>query len=501
MSKEHGKRKETSFYSGVLLTSIGSMSNIVVLFIETIVAVRILSQDAYGTYVLLIAVANFLVMGIDFGCKIAVTQQIASAKPEDQGVIVNSVILFRIFTCLVMAGIVWFSRDILLWLEPNGNLLLYASWVPAMFIVTSLDQLVEAMLKGFKQYQYVAISQTMRSLLRFGMTVLFLTVFKMGILGVVASWIISFALSFIFQYIMLPIRKRPVASLAVLSRILRFGAPIQATYFLWHVSGQVQVVILSSFAGTASVALFDVAAKIPMALQRFSESFISVYFPTMSSLLSNKEYKKAGWMLDQSLKLSSFLSGIGVLFVVAFSHDILTLLFSAQYASAALAFSVMMIAFHMMFLVNLLGYTLTSAGYPQLSLIENSVRAGVSLVASIALIPFFNVNGAAASRLLSNYASNPVAIWLLRKKDIPVNVRSFVTQTGLLWIGCAIGWYVPLLDLSLTMSIALRLTILALFVVINFMVGTVSLQEINALVPRSIWTKIGLRKQELADVA
>lgn len=498
MSVEPREKKETSFYTGVLLTSFGSMSNIVVLFAETVVAVRILSPEIYGVYVLLVAVANFLVMGIDFGCKIAVTQQIASAESNEQSTIVNSVILFRLVCCAMMALIIWAAQDILLWLEPAGNLLLYASWIPAMFIVTSLDQLVEAMLKGFKQYKHVAIAQTLRSILRFVLTVLFLSVFGMGILGVVASWITSFALSFAFQYYVLPIRKRLTVSLPVLRRVLKFGAPIQATYFLWHVSGQVQVVILSSFAGTASVALFDVAAKIPTALQRFSESFISVYFPTMSSLLSSKQNEKAAWMLDQSLKLSSFLSGIGVLFAVLFSRDIMTQLFSSEYSGAALAFSIMMVAFHMMFLVNLLGYTLTSAGYPQLSLVENSVRATVSLVASIILIPWLNVNGAAASRLLSNYASNPVAIWMLRKKDIPVTMSSFGIQTAILWAGCILGWFVPVLGQTLLVSVAIRVGIIASFIGLNILLGTVTVQEVHSLVPQSLLKRIGLVKPKLA---
>ena len=368
-----------------------------------------------------------------------------------------------------------------------------------MFIVTSLDQLVEAMLKGFKQYQHVAMAQVTRSLLRFGLTVLFLVPLQMGILGVVASWILSFTISFSFQYLMLPVSKRPIVKIGTLTEVLRFGAPIQVTYFLWHVSGQIQVVLLSTLAGPASVAIFDVAAKIPLALQRFSESFISVYFPTMSSLLSSKQYKKAGWMLDQSMKLSSFASGIGVLFAVLFSRDIIGLLFSEQYAGAALAFSIMMVAFHMMFIVNLLGYTLTSAGYPQLSLIENSVRATVSAVASLLLIPIFDFNGAAASRLLSNYASNPVAVWLLHKKEIPINIRSFGLQTVLLLIGATIGWYLPTWDTSLATNIALRLAIVLLFIGANLGFGTVSFREINALIPQSLLARIGLQKQELPD--
>ena len=109
MGNTEESSKETGFYKGVLLTSVGSMSNIVVLFAETIIAVRILAPEKYGIYVLMVAVANFLVMGIDFGCKIAVTQQIASASRKEQAYIVNSVIPFsdRYLPLFCCARVVW----------------------------------------------------------------------------------------------------------------------------------------------------------------------------------------------------------------------------------------------------------------------------------------------------------------------------------------------------------------------------------------------------------
>lgn len=489
-----------SFYRGVLLSGTGSVITITMLFAETALAVRVLTAENYGIFVLLVAITNFVVMGMDFGCKIAVIQQIASSDTQKQIQIVNSVVLFRLFVCIFASAILWYSHDALRWLDPTGMLMSYVAWLPVMFIFTSLDQLFEAMLKGFKRYQHVAIAQTGRSILRFGLTVLFVVGFQLGPQGIIFSWIFSFAFSSMYQYALLPVPKRLKMDRSLLNGILRFGVPIQATAFLWHVSGQIQVVLLSALAGPSSVAIFDVAAKIPMALQRISESFISVYFPTMSTLLSNKNYDEAGRVLAQSLKLTSFVVAAGVLMGIAFSREAMVILFSAEYRVAAFAFSLMLLSFHMMFVVNLFGYTLTSAGFPKLSLVENSVRALTSIAATLILVPIYNFNGAASSRLLSNYAAWPVVVWLLQKKNIPVYVRSFLRQSGLLWMASIVLWLTINSDLPAASSVISRLSVIVGFIAVNLFTSTVSLQDLFSLVPGSIRKRFGLRAVALRDV-
>ena len=68
----------SGFRRGLVLTGSGSVATLGFLFLETVLVARLLPADIYGSYVLLLATANLLVMAIDFGCKSAVTQLIAS---------------------------------------------------------------------------------------------------------------------------------------------------------------------------------------------------------------------------------------------------------------------------------------------------------------------------------------------------------------------------------------------------------------------------------------
>ena len=494
------KVKEVSLYKGFAFTSLGSIINIVALFAESIIAVRLLTRVDYGIYVLLITVTNFVIMATDFGCKVSVTQLIASSDKDRQAVLTNSVMALRLLICLVMAGLVWSGQGLLTKIDPSRGLLLYAAAIPLMYVAASIEQLLGGILKGFKQYDTAATAQSLRSLVRVALSIGLLLFSSLGIWALVYSWVISFALAAIYQYVKLPVSKRWALHPPAVRDVLRFGFPIQISAFLWYVSWQVHILLLSTLAGPASVALFDVANKIPSALHRFSESYISVFFPTMSSLLADKRYDKASWMLEQSLRLSSFGIGIGVLFSVLFSREIMGLLFSSEYVGTASAFSLLMVAFHMTFLVHLIGYTLTSAGHPEKSLIENSVRAVLSSIAGVLLIPIFNFLGAAVGQLIANYAANPVALWLLRQTNIRVKIAPFAKQTAILIAFCIVGWFIGDMDIGLASSISYRLGLIVLFITASFMLSTVSIDDLHIVLPKSVIAKLGIRKPELSSV-
>src|SRR5438552_900130 len=98
MSEEPQRPNHPSaFRKGIVLTGSGSAVSLVALFLETLIAARLLTTDQFGTYILLVTVVNLLVVTIDFGAKTAVTQMIASSDRAQQAALTNSVVLFRLF--------------------------------------------------------------------------------------------------------------------------------------------------------------------------------------------------------------------------------------------------------------------------------------------------------------------------------------------------------------------------------------------------------------------
>lgn len=476
--------RRSNFRQGVLFTGLGTLVNIIALFLETMVAVRLLSTESYGIYVLLIAVVNFFVTVVDFGCKTAVTQFIASGDHSRQAALAHSTLMFRLLVLAVVSVVTWMARDMLQFLDPSGELVHYAAYIPVMLAVASLDELFLAVLQGFQTFQHMAIAQIGRSLLRLGLSIVFLAVLRLGVMALVFSWVISFALSTMYQYFVLPIPKRIRWQRSLLKEMLRFGFPLQLNRLLWYVSSRVDVLLLGAFVGPTGVAFYNIAATIPGALIRLAQSYVAVFFPTMAALLAEGKRKLATWMLDHSLRLCSFAGALGALGAVVFSREIITLLFSEKYAASSMAFALLMMAFHMTFLLSLTGYTLTAAGFPGRSLGQDGIHVVFAVVADVLLIPLLGFVGPAFAQVISSYVANPVSVWLLRRSGIRLTVTQYVKQAVLLWLCAALFWWTQ------PDGFAYKLAIIALFVVLNAALATISAEDLKLMLPDAVTRRL-----------
>lgn len=491
--KEHQLQltRRLGFYQGVIFTGAGTAANIAFLFLETMVAARLLDTDSYGIYVLLVVVINFLVMAVDFGCKTAVTQLIASSDRIRQAALANSALVFRLLVIAVVSPLIWLGRDLLLLVDPSRALVRYAAYVPMMLVVASLDELFLAMLQGFQAYHHMAVAQILRSVLRLCLSVLLLTVIDLGVMALIFSWTISFGISALYLYLALPLPERFACQRSLLREMLRFGIPLQLERFLWFVSSRVDTLLLGAFAGPTAVAYYAIAVGIPTALHRLSESYIAVYFPTMAALLADGKRRQAGWMLDHSLRLISFVMALVALTAVVFSRLIVTLLFSEKYAASSVVFALLMIALHMTVLVNLMGYTLTSAGFPGRSLGANVVRTTLAFLADLVLIPVLGFIGPAYASLIAYYTANPLSVWLLRRSSIGVTVVPYVKQTALLWLCAALFWW------TRPAGFTYNAAIIVLFLVLNIALSTVSRDDLRLVLPEAVIKRLGIRKEVL----
>lgn len=480
MVQEAQSPSRSSFYQGVVLTSAGTIVTIAFLFLETLIAARLVATESFGSFVLMIAVVNFLVMVIDFGCRTAVTQLIASSDPRRQAELANSTLIFRLVVVSVISVLIWLGQDLFLLVDESRTLTRYIVYIPIMLIVTSLDELFLGILQGFQAYSHMAIAQVIRSILRLGLSVLLLTVFDLGVLALIYSWIVSYAVSALYQYLYLPISKRFVYQQPLLSEILRFGFPLQLNRFLWFAASQSDILILGILAGPTSLAFYAVAARIPSALHRLAESYTSVYFPTVTTLLAEGKRKRATEILDHSLRLISLAMALVVFVAVVFSHEIIVLLFSEKYAASSFVFALLMIGFHMGFLVNLMGYTLTSAGYPGRSLAESVATTTLTIVGNLVLIPFVGFVGPAYASLIAKYVANPLSVWLLRRSGILVTVSPYVKQTALLILCSILFWWLQ------PAGLLYKFVLILLFIVLNISLTTISGDDISLVMPQSL---------------
>jgi O-antigen/teichoic acid export membrane protein len=477
--------RRLSFFQGVTYTSAGTALNIIFLLLETMVAVRVLDTESYGIYALLVIGVNFLVMLTDFGLTTSVTQLIAGSNPPRQATLASSAIVFRFAVVVVVSGITLLVPAAIFLLDPSLALLNYVIYIPVMLIMVGLDESLFGILQGYKAFQHMAIANGLRTILRLGLSVVFLLIFQLGIKGLIYSWIISFGVAVIYQVLVLPHPRRFSPNWHVLGEMLRFGFPLQLNRFLWFVSGRADILLLGAFMGPSAVALFEVAGRIPSALVRLTQSYSAVYFPTMTELLSKGETNRAHQLLNRSLVLVSFFMALAALISVIFGQEIIRMLFSAKYEASSMVFSLLMIGLQMNVLVTLMGYTLTSAGYPGRSLAANAIRETLIVVADLILIPLWGLIGPAFGKLAAYYMANPLSIWMLRRSRIRVVAAPYIKQTALLWLGAILFWWLQ------PQGFLIRAMMVILFIVINVALSTISRDDLALVLPQALSKRLG----------
>jgi PST family polysaccharide transporter len=453
---------------------------VISLFAETMIAARVLSTTDYGIYVLMLAVVNFFVTAVDFGFKAAVTQMIASGDRDEQAALANMAILARVVVVVAMAVLIWLVRDVLLLFDPSGDLLRLASLVPVLLAVLSFDELLLSIVQGFQLYQRLAIAQISRTLLRLILSAVFLLVLHDGVQGLIYSWIIAYGLAIIYEFFAVPVPKRIVFRKALFIELLRFGMPLQGNRFLWFLFSRIDVLLLGTLVGPMGVAYYSVANKVPDALRRLADSFIAVYYPTVSALFSNKRVKHAHWYLNHSLRLVSFLTALAALVSVVFGREIVILLFSDKYLISIPGFGLLMVAFHLMLTVNLLGYTLTAARQAVKSLAANVLLTITQAITDWLLIPPLNFVGPAVAGNLSALLNMPVNVLMLRRIGVQVAVSPLIKQTVLLLAFGGLSWWLE------PQSLVIRGGIVLIYIAACILLDAISIEDLSLVVPERI---------------
>ncbi|HEX5417056.1 MAG TPA: flippase [Chloroflexota bacterium] len=468
------------FRRGLLFTSSGAIVNLFLLAVETVVAARVLPVAIYGAYILLTTTVQFLMIVADLGCKLSVIQFLSRGEESRSRAVVATALGFRVATLAVLSGVVWLFHDLLRFVDPSPDLAFYVGFIPIMLVTSSLDELLSAMLQGFHRYRPMALAQITRGVLRVVLTSGLLIILHAGIVGLVASWSISFAVAVAYQYWSLPRRGLTNLSLTTLREILSFGASLQATSFLSFAASRLHVTLLGALAGVDSVAFFAAASRIPDALSTLKDSYFRVYFPSMTTLLAQKRHQTAQVLFDRSMRLISFGGALAAVTGTVFSRQIIEVIYSAKYESAAPAFAVLMVSLQMTIQVSVLGYTLTAAGHPGKSLAVTLVRTVASALGDLLLIPPLGFLGSAWAAVGGSYASLPSGVWLLRSSATRAEVAPCLKQTALLIVFAAVGWWIQ--PEGIVESGVLKVAIVAAFVVTSVRLATITSDDLSLVV-------------------
>lgn len=413
---------KTGLLKGSLITSVGQIISVALLFLSTAIIARFVHPEELGKFFIVLSVSALMEVIISFGLEPTLVRVIATADSIDKKEIFNKLLFIRIISLLIISLLFIF----IFYLLRNAFLewYHYGYYIVCLFNVSSLRNFFNAELqanKNFKSLISVQIFQTTAKV--FSYIILgFNKQLTLNILLLIE--IFSLAIGFIIQlnHLKKNIDIKLNLDLKFSKQIFLFALPLYFNSFLHVFQARINNFLIAAFSNLHQVANYEIARKIPDGFSRLSASLTLVYYPFISELLYQNRYNETEFLLTKYLKaLFSILSPIIFIFFI-FKEEIILIIFSSSYIHVSFATFLLLIIYLFSFVSSLMGYTLVAAGKPSYSFNVNLIRTVIGFILSMPLIYFGGYIGAVYSLLLSNILSFIISHYYLQKIKLRIRV-------------------------------------------------------------------------------
>jgi O-antigen/teichoic acid export membrane protein len=411
------------------LFSLG-MADRVARFLFTIVAVRALSQYAFGGYILIQTLLTFGGLLVNFGIDIVVVRMVSQYRSKAGRLLSAAIVTMLILALPAWGGIVGLAHLLRYPAEVRQLVLLAGGALPAM----AVSQACIAILKALERMEIFALVSGALSLVAaFSGIVALLTGSGLSIL----VWLLVIRAVVDGAILLYVVHTRFVSlvlgwNIALLRLLLRCAAPIALLTMYSVLLRWVDILLLGRLRTLDDVAIYGAVVRLNDLLALIGASLVGALFPMLSARWEDS--RAASWALfEKSLSVFSVLG-----FPVAFGTTILAapvlrLLFGETYVPGALALALLGWTFFFNVIGGPVGSLLIIAAdrLGRLILLVGLVVA-LNVGLNLLLLPRFSYGGAAAVALLCAMANFGLRVNLIRSYFArPIHLGKIVVRPAL----------------------------------------------------------------------
>ncbi|HEY3423770.1 MAG TPA: oligosaccharide flippase family protein [Negativicutes bacterium] len=451
------------FLKGIFSTGIGTLATIILSLVGIMIAVRYVSKEELGTYILMLTIVSSVDLVSDLGVNISTIKNLACCTSESKKIIVSTTFLFKLIVSITCCFLISIASKIFNLLLIKYGLFNYLPYVMLLVILECLNSYSNAVLQGYQKFKEMAFAKIILSLTNCCLIIALIRYLQLGIIGLIIIRIASLSLVMAYQVIILKSEIQLRFDKKIMKTILGFGYPLGLNSILSFIFLRLDTLMIGYFLNPMSVALYGIATKIPDAARQMFEAFRSVFFPNMSELFSSNKNKDAEIIMNNSIRIISFITIFIALIVYLFQNIIVKSLFSSNYIESAPVLSLLMLVLSIGLIGNIIGTSLVAAGYSRLPFIINIVDTITTITTNLILIPKFGVIGAAYAALISRIITNPVNVYFLRKYKINVDVLCYLKPICIYLICIAASYFINDSNFFINLFIAFLYIVLSFF--------------------------------------
>ncbi len=400
------KNKYTTLVSNTFLISIGTFGSKLLTFFMVRFYTEVLTPSDYGTADLIMQGANLLFPVISMGIVEGVFR-FALGNPKKRRNIFSAGVWVITGGSAVLAAV-----TVLTW---SADLFDDVLWLMAIYTIASCyHSLCAQFIRAQGKMALYAGQGILNTVLVIGLNILFLLVFKWGIIGYVLSTAVADILCSgflvfkekLWQYLTVKPGK------GLLAHMLRYSVPLIPTTIFWWITSVSDRYMITAFLGSDANGIYAVAAKIPTLLTLMATIFLEAWqFSAIAeSAGERKEHIRFYSKIWKIFMSAMFLAG-GV--VIALSRWEIRVLSADEYYSAWQYIPLLSAAMIFSSFVTFAGSIYVVEKKSLLSFGTSMAGAAVNILLNLILIPTeLGIQGAVIATFSSYFL-----VFLIRSKN------------------------------------------------------------------------------------
>jgi O-antigen/teichoic acid export membrane protein len=422
-------------------------------FVWTILIARYLGASDFGIMSFAISFSAIINIFLDLGISTYATRDISRNNELASDYLGKLIPLKILLTIIVL-----FISLIILTLMNKSYL---TTTITLIFVLEvafmSLSGLLQGVFQAFGKTKYQALGNIIYSLIL--LIFVFITIyFKLGLIFIACSYVLSFLILFIYSY------KNTLKHITIpkfeidynfCKKAVKLSIPFALTGFFYTIYFSIDTVMLSYLSGDYATGIYNASYKIITVLTTFFPVYQAVVFPLMSKLFEgSNDLLKLSYV--KSVKYLLLIIMPITLGISLYATPLVTLIYGNDYLMSGPVMQVLVWTVCFLF-VNGAASTLLNASNKEVSVTKiYCVAALFNVCLNLVLIPSYSYHGAALATVLSEVLICLLMVYVVRStpfcpdksifkdifKIVLASVVMFVVLdfTGLnMWFGIIVG--------------------------------------------------------------
>lgn len=389
----------------ISLIFVSRMLTVVLGLLSLTVFARIIPSGQLGAFFLFQSLLGILTVPADLGVRTAITKRLS--EESDREIYYTSGLVVKAALILAVAALVYvFRAQVNRYIGQDVALLLVAA-----VAVQEFGLYYVSVLKGELK---VGESQIWELLKTLGWTLLGGSLAYLGLItptrALIVGLITGSAVMTAVGIVRTSMKLRP-PTVRHTASILKFGSFATLESVGGMVNSRADVLILGVFVSSSKVAAYEIAWRFSTNVALLSLAIRTVLFPQASNWFANDQRERIEDVLPDFITLSLVVSVPTVVGGLLLNEQILTHVFTPEYAVASTAFAVLLINMLDNSVVYIVGGGLLHAfDRPDLSLRATAVATALNLMLNVVLIAEFGLVGAAVATTAASLVGTAINI-------------------------------------------------------------------------------------------